>query len=304
MVKRAVFIGRYSPFHEGHLSIMKSKIEQNIPLLIFVRDTHYDLYPAKLRKRMIETAMAKLKVDAKVEIIDDIESVNYGRGVGYEVKEIKVPEEIKRISATEIRSMIEKRDESWKEFIPEGADKILENYLSKSGIVVWFTGLPKSGKKTIANLAGDELERKGIISERLDGGILRKTISKDLGFSKENRSINIERAAFIAKLLSRNGTVVLCSFITPYESERRKLRKELEEKASFVEVYVKSSLEICKLRDKGKLYEKAEKGEIKHFTGVSDPFQEPQNPDLITDTENKTAEECAKEIVNYIETLI
>ena len=303
MTKRAIFIGRFSPFHKGHLSIMEQKLEEKKPLLILVRDTHYDIYPAKMRKRMIEAAMAKLKADAKVEIIDDIESVNYGRGVGYEVNELQVPENIKRISATEVRSMIEKGDASWKDAIPEGASEVLHNYLAKSGIVVWFTGLPKAGKKTIANIVGDELEKKGIKTERLDGGVLRKTVSKDLKFSKEDRAINLERASFVAKLLSRNGAVVLCSFITPYQSQRESIRTELGEKATFIEVYVQSTLETCKNRDL-ELYEKAEKGEIEYFTGISDPFHVPQKSEITVDTENKTAEQCAEEIIKYIEAII
>ncbi len=304
MTKRAIFIGRFSPFHKGHLSIMEKKIAENKPLLILVRDTHYDIYPAELRKRMIEAAFAKRKVDAKVVIIDDIESVNYGRGVGYEVNEIEVPENIKNISATDIRTKIENGDDSWKESMPDGADKVLEDYLSNSGIVIWFTGLPKSGKSTIANLVGDKLLKKGITAERLDGGILRKTVSKDLGFSKEDRIKNLERATFIAKLLSKNGAIVLCTFITPYESQREEIKKEIDETGTFIQVFVDSSLETCEKRDIEGLYEKAKKGEIEQFTGVSDPFQKPAHADITLNTEEKSAQECAEEIVKHVEKLI
>ncbi len=304
LTKRAVFIGRWTPFHNGHLTIMKKKIEEGKPLLILVRDTHYDLYPAEMRKRMIEAAMSELKVDAKVEIIDDIESVNYGRGVGYEINEIEVPENIKRVSATQIREMISDGDKSWREFIPSGADKVLEDYLSDKGMVVWFTGLPKAGKSTIANLVSYKLERQGIRNERLDSKILRESISSDLMFTKEDRDKNLERAAFIAKILSRNGGIALCSFITPYEKQREEIKKEVNSKARFVEVYVKCSLEECKRRDNEGLYEKAEKGEIKNFTGVSDPYEEPKNPNLVLDTEKKSAEESANEVVKYILSLV
>ena len=103
MSKRAIFVGRWSPFHKGHLAIMKKKIEEGKPLLIFIRDTHYDIYSPMLRKRMIEATMAKMKVDAKVIIIDDIESINYGRGVGYSFTEHDLGSEIHKISATNIR---------------------------------------------------------------------------------------------------------------------------------------------------------------------------------------------------------
>ena len=131
MGPRAVFIGRWCPFHKGHLAIMQKKIDEGKPLLILVRDTSFDIYPAEMRKKMVAASMDKLGVDAKVLIIDDIESVNYGRGVGYQVNEIEVPEDIKGISATEIRSRIDKGDESWKDFVAPGVDEFLENKLSK-----------------------------------------------------------------------------------------------------------------------------------------------------------------------------
>ncbi len=304
MVKRAVFIGRWSPFHKGHLEIMKGKIEQGIPLLILIRDTPYDIYPPQLRKRMIEAAMRKLKVDAKVMIIDDIESVNYGRGVGYEVNQIEVPEDVKRISATRIREMIARGDESWKDFIPEGAAEILEKYLSRKGVVVWFTGLPKSGKKTIARETSYLLERHGIFNEVIDSKLMRETISRDLGFSKEDRNRNIERAMHVAKLLARNGTVVLAAFITPYEYQRQLIRKELEKECHFLEVYVKCPLEVCEARDDEGIYEKARRGEIANFTGISDPYEEPGNPDIVIDSVKLSPREAAEKIVEHVLSLV
>ena len=302
-MKRAVFIGRWSPFHKGHLAIMKKKIDQGIPLLILVRDTHYDVYPAQLRKRMIEAAMSKLKVDAKVMVIDDIESVNYGRGVGYKVNEVKVSEDIKRISATQIRDMIEKKDNTWKEFIPKGADKVLEDYMKGAGIVVWFTGIPRAGKSQIADLVSLKLEEAGIKTQIMNSKELRSTISKDLKFTKEDRKKNLERATYIAKLLSKNGSVVLCSFISPYQTERDKIRKEIEETSTFIEVYVKASVKEARKRDP-ELYAMAEKGVIKHFTGISDPYEEPKKPELVLNTDKTSFEECAKKVVEYIKPLL
>ncbi|MFO8015561.1 MAG: adenylyl-sulfate kinase [Candidatus Woesearchaeota archaeon] len=304
MTKRAVFVGRWTPFHKGHLAIMQKKIDEGKPLLILVRDTPYDIYPPLMRKRMIESAMSKLKVDAKVMLIDDIESINYGRGVGYEVNEVKVPDNVKKISATEIRDLIEKNDSSWKEFIPEGADKVLEDYLTGKGIVVWFTGLPKSGKSAISELAAYKLEQRGIKSERLDGSTLRKTVSKDLGFSKQDRDLNLERAMYIAEMLSRNRAIVLCSFITPYESQRKNIRDELEKNGHYVEVHVKSSVEASKKRDEEGMYDKAEKGEIEDFTGVSQDYEEPESPDIVLDTEKKSVEDCAEEVVRFLEAML
>jgi len=304
MTKRAIFIGRFSPFHKGHLGMMKKKIDQNVPLLILIRDTHYDLYPARLRKRMIDATMAKLKIDAKCVIIDDIESVNYGRGVGYQVNNIDVDENTKRISATDIRSKIEKGDETWKEMIPKGADNVLENYLKRKGVVVWLTGLSASGKTTTANAVSDELLKRGIRTERLDGDVLREHLTKDLGFSKKDREENLMRAAFVAKLLARNGVIVIASFITPYNKVRDRIRKELEGETHFVEVFVKATVETCAKRDVKGLYAKAMKGEIKNFTGVNDPFDEPKNPELVLDTEKKSVEECAEQVVEIVDSLI
>jgi len=304
MTKRAIFVGRFSPFHNGHLAIMREKIDKDIPLLILVRDTHYDLYPPLLRKRMIEASMAKLNADAKVMIIDDIESINFGRGVGYEINEIAVPDDVKSISATEIRNLIDKKENSWKEYIPEGADKVLKDYLEDFGLVIWLSGLPKSGKSRISKKVINKLENIGIRAELLDSSILRKTVSKDLGFSKDDRDKNLERAMYISKMLARNGAVVFCSFITPYQSQRDSIRKELEKHGKFIQVSIKASIEKCKARDKEGIYKKAEKGEILLFTGVSDPYEEPKHPDIVLNTDKNTIDECAEELVKFLEPMI
>jgi len=296
-MKRAIFVGRWSPFHKGHLAIMQEKIDKGTPLLILVRDSYYDVYSPMLRKRMIEATMSKLKVDAKVMIIDDIESVNFGRGVGYEVNEIKVNNGIKKVSATEIRNLIERKDNKWKKLMPIGAAKILEDYLKDTGMVVWFTGLPKSGKSTIAGLVAQKFDQIGKRTEKLDSKYLRKTISKDLGFSKKDRDKNIEHAMHIAKLLARNGTIVLCSFITPYEKQRKRNKINLKEK--YVEVFVKASIEKCKKRDK-KLFKKAEEGKIQLFTGISDAFETPKKSDIILNSDKYSFEECAEKLFNFL----
>lgn len=303
-MKRAVFVGRWCPFHKGHLAIMQPKIDEGKPLLILVRDTHYDIYPAEMRKRMIEATMAKLKVDAKVMIIDDIESINYGRGVGYEVNEVQVGNNIQCISATDIRKRIDNKDDSWKSYMAPGADKVLEDYLTKKGIVVWLTGLPKSGKTSIANFATDILMKSGLRVENLDSNVMRKKITNNLGYTKEDREKNIEKATFISKLLARNGVVAISSFITPYESIRENIRNDIEQEARFIEVYVKSSIENCKKRDTEGLYERAEKGELKDFTGVSDPFEEPKSAELVLDTDNNSLQECSQKLVDYLIPLI
>ncbi len=200
--------------------------------------------------------------------------------------------------------MIEQGNESWRELVPEGADKILHDYLSDKGTVVWFTGLSRVGKREISKLVTLKLEQRGIRTESLDGSILRKTISKDLGFSKKERDQNLERAVYIAKRLARNRALVLCSFITPYTSQRKTIREELEKNSNFIEVYVKASLETCKKRDNDGIYKLAEEGKIDKFTGVSAPYEEPKDPTLVLDTEKKSFDECAEIVVKYLDSLI
>ncbi|MFW6014641.1 MAG: adenylyl-sulfate kinase [Nanoarchaeota archaeon] len=304
MSKRAVFVGRWCPFHKGHLAIMQKKIDEGKPLLVLVRDTHYDAYPSELRKRMIEAAMSRLNVDCRVMIVDDIESINYGRSVGYEVNEIDVDESTANISATEIRKRIDMNDNSWQDMMPDGADKVLKDYIQNKGIVVWLTGLPSSGKSTIANIVSDYLKAAGVKLENLDSHVIREKIAYDLSFTHEDRQKSLERATFIAKLLSRNGVVVFSSFITPLESMRKEIREDVEKEASFVEIYVKASIESCKKRDKKGMYEKAERGEIKNFTGVSSKFEEPANPDLVVDTDKYNEDQCARMIIDYLNGLV
>lgn len=300
MSKRAIFIGRWSPFHNGHMAIMEEKIRQGVPLLVMIRDTPYDLYPPQVRKRMIEAAMRKRKVDCKCLIIDDIESINYGREVGYEVNAVKVREEVKKISATEIRAKIQRGDKSWKEWVPPGADKVLLDYLKENGMVIWFTGLPKSGKSEIAKIVAIKLEDLGIRSERIDGKILRKNISSDLTFSITDREKNLFRAAYVCKLLSRQGAIVLASFVSPYEKQRAAIRKELERTGQFIEIYLKSSVERCKKRDTEGLYRKAQMGQINDFTGITAPFEEPKKPEIVLDADKYSINKLAETVVSYL----
>ena len=169
---------------------------------------------------------------------------------------------------------------------------------NQRGATVWFTGLSGSGKTVIALLVQEELERRGLRVERLDGDIVRQALTRDLGFSKEDRDTNIERVTFVAKLLSRNGVLVLCSFISPYRARRDKSRKEIGE---FIEVFVECPVEICAERDVKGLYAKAFAGEIENFTGVSDPYEDPENPEIICHTAEETPEESARKVISYLE---
>lgn len=165
------------------------------------------------------------------------------------------------------------------------------------GATLWFTGLPCSGKSTIADIVAERLRGMGLRVERLDGDIVRKSLTRDLGFSKEDRDMNIERVTFVAKLLSRNGVIVLTSFVSPYATKRNRARSET---TNFVEIYVKCSVEECMRRDTKDMYKKALAGEIEDFTGVSDPYEEPENPELVLDTEYETVEESAEKVIGYL----
>jgi adenylyl-sulfate kinase len=171
------------------------------------------------------------------------------------------------------------------------------------GFTLWFTGLSGAGKSTIAHLVGPELERRGHVVEYLDGDTVRTHLSKGLGFSKEDRDTNIERIGWVSSRLTRQGGAVIAAAISPYEGTRRKARALVEEWGTFVEVFIKASVEECAKRDVKGLYEKAFKGEIKGFTGVDDPYEEPSAPELVVDTEQLEPDEAARVIVSKLEEL-
>lgn len=169
--------------------------------------------------------------------------------------------------------------------------------------MLWLTGLPGSGKTTIARRVIEELRRNGYRVEGLDGDWARRTISIGAGFTKEERRVHLIRVAWVSRLLARNGVVVLCSFVSPYSDVRREVREIVEEEVPFVEVYVKCSLEECMRRDPKGLYKRALKGEIKHMTGIDDPYEPPENPDLVVDTERESLEECVSKVLGKLKEL-
>jgi adenylylsulfate kinase len=171
------------------------------------------------------------------------------------------------------------------------------------GFTLWFTGLSGSGKTTIAHLVGPELDRRGLIVEYLDGDSVRMHLSKGLGFSKEDRDTNIERVGWVASRLTRQGGAVITAAISPYTETRRKARAMVEEYGTFVEVFVKASVEECARRDVKGLYKKAFAGEITGFTGVNDPYEEPARAELVIDTEAHDAEESAALVIAKLEQL-
>jgi adenylylsulfate kinase len=167
------------------------------------------------------------------------------------------------------------------------------------GFTLWFTGLSGSGKTTITNQLVKELRKRDVPLEVLDGDIVRENLSKGLGFSKEDRDTNIRRIAFVANLLSRHGVPVITAAISPYKDIRNEAREMMDDR--FIEAYVKASVETCEERDVKGLYAKARAGEIKEFTGVSDPYEPPDDPELTIDTESQSPEQSAQQIITYLE---
>jgi adenylyl-sulfate kinase len=169
-----------------------------------------------------------------------------------------------------------------------------------SGVVIWFTGLSGAGKSTIAELVGRDLEDQGAAVEYLDGDVVRTHLSKGLGFSREDRDTNIERIGWVASRLARHGATVLVSAISPYATTRARARELVEEFAPFLEVHVATSVDECARRDVKGLYARAFAGELPEFTGVSDPYEIPEQPELRVETEGRTAEECAREVIDLL----
>ena len=169
------------------------------------------------------------------------------------------------------------------------------------GFTLWFTGLSGSGKTTIADLVAPELERRGLLVERLDGDVVRTRLSQGLGFSKEDRDANVERIGWVASRLTRHGAAVVVSAISPYGEARRKARALVEAEGVFLEIHVATPVEECERRDVKGLYAKARAGEIPEFTGVSDPYEEPAAPELRLDTTALSPKESARLVIAKLE---
>jgi len=165
------------------------------------------------------------------------------------------------------------------------------------GSVVWFTGLPCSGKSTLAHLLHESLKGQHVPSEIFDGDIVRQRLTKGLGFSKEDRMENVRRIAFVAHLLARHGVISIVAAISPYQEARDEIRKEVD---NYVEVFVDCPLDVCQTRDVKGMYKKAQEGNIQHFTGVSDPYEVPTRPDLIVKTSLENQTESLSRILGFL----
>ena len=165
------------------------------------------------------------------------------------------------------------------------------------GFTLWFTGMSGAGKSTIATILEKELRNKNLKVEILDGDVVRTHLSKGLGFSKEDRDINIRRIGYVVSLLSRNGVIAIAAAISPYREIRNEVRGMHKH---FVEIYVKCPLEVLEKRDVKGLYQKAKAGEIKQFTGISDPYEEPLSPEIVVETDKETPEQSVNKVLKWL----
>ncbi|MBC6452961.1 MAG: adenylyl-sulfate kinase [Hormoscilla sp. SP5CHS1] len=172
--------------------------------------------------------------------------------------------------------------------------------MQQRGVTLWFTGLSGAGKTTISRAVAEALRSKRYPLEILDGDIIRQNLTKGLGFSKEDRDENIRRIGFVSHLLTRNGVIVLVSAISPYRQIRQEVREKVKD---FVEVYVNAPLAVCEERDVKGLYKRARAGEIKAFTGISDPYEPPVNPEIECRTEKEELSESVAKVLHKLQEL-
>ncbi len=175
-----------------------------------------------------------------------------------------------------------------------------ERVTESKGVTIWLTGLPSAGKSTIAEIVESELRARGLPVEVLDGDVVRTNLSKGLGFSREDRDINIRRIAFVSDLLTRNGVVVIVAAVSPYRNTRDEARQTI---GRFFEVHVKCPIDVLVERDVKGLYAQALRGEISNFTGVSDPYEDPEHPEVVIETHLESAEESAIKVLAELERL-
>jgi len=221
----------------------------------------------------------------------------------------EVPEGMtaKSLSGTELRARLAAGREipSWFSF-PDVVQELRRTHppRSKQGFTVFFTGLPSSGKSTLANvLMVKLLEIGGRPVTLLDGDIVRKNLSSELGFSKEHRDLNILRIGFVASEITKNRGIAICAPIAPYDNIRKSVRRTIERGGGFILVHVATPVEVCETRDRKGLYAKARAGIIKQFTGISDPYEEPADAEIALDTTDTTPEECTQQVLLYLEKL-
>ncbi|SPH24709.1 putative bifunctional SAT/APS kinase [Defluviimonas aquaemixtae] len=261
----------------------------------------YDPYAA-------QDLVAKHQAEIGIEMVDFKQMVYVQEKAQYfPVDEVPEKSTVLDISGTELRRRLREGLEipDWFSF-PEVVQELRRTSppRAKQGFTVFFTGLSGSGKSTIANaLMVKLMEMGGRPTTLLDGDVVRKHLSSELGFSKEHRDLNIKRIGYVASEITKNGGIAICAPIAPYTATRRAVREMVEQYGAFLEVHVATSLEECERRDRKGLYKLAREGKIKEFTGISDPYEEPQNPELRVETENVDVDNCAHQVILKLESM-
>jgi adenylylsulfate kinase len=192
----------------------------------------------------------------------------------------------------------ENQNITWHRPIITKEDK--ERLLGQKAFTLWFTGLSRSGKSTLAAEVEKRLYERGCLTFILDGDNIRHGLNRNLGFSPEDREENIRRIGEVAHLFGQAGIINMAAFISPYRSDRKKAR-DLAKEGEFIEVFCRCSLEVCEKRDRKGVYKKARAGEISEFTGISAPYEEPENPEITVHTDRETIEEDVNKIISYLE---
>ena len=261
----------------------------------------YGPYDAQVLFKEHETEIGLEMVDFK-HMVYVQEKAQY-----YPANEVPKGETVLDISGTELRRRLAEGLEipEWFSF-PQVVTELRRTRpaRAKQGFTVFFTGLSGSGKSTIANaLMVKLMEMGGRPVTLLDGDIVRKNLSSELGFSKEHRDLNIRRIGYVASEITKNGGIAICAPIAPYATTRRAVREDIEQFGAFLEIHVATSLEECERRDRKGLYKLAREGKIKEFTGISDPYDVPQDPELSVETENVDVDNCAHQVLLKLESM-
>jgi sulfate adenylyltransferase len=261
----------------------------------------YDPYAAQDLVRQYQDEIGIEMVDFK-QMVYVQEKAQY-----FPVDEVPEGSTVLDISGTELRRRLREGLEipDWFSF-PDVVAELRRTSppRAKQGFTVFFTGLSGSGKSTIANaLMVKLMEMGGRPVTLLDGDVVRKHLSSELGFSKEHRDINIKRIGYVASEITKNGGIAICAPIAPYTATRRAVREMIEQYGAFIEVHVATSIEACERRDRKGLYKLAREGKIKEFTGISDPYEVPENPELRVETENVDVDTCAHQVILKLEAM-
>jgi adenylylsulfate kinase len=284
--RHALFIGRWQPFHNGHKYIIDEALAAGKNVCIAIRETEIseqNPFTVEQREKMIKRVYGNR---VKVISIPDIESVNIGRKVGYKIIRYDVPHSVKNVSATKIRAGKDNR-------LP----RAVAEYIKSLRTTLWLTGLPCSGKTTLAKRIKEELDSGGFKTVHLDAEDIRGKLNADLGFSEKDRMENLRRVAHVAELFNNNGIFVIASFVSPTDKMRRMIKKIVK---NMKLVYLKCDLKTCEKRDVKGMYKKARKGIIKDFTGVSAAFEIPKAADVVVDTVRHNVEYCVGKILEKI----